>query len=144
MKHIKQTFALLITLALTSVSAHAEFTNGGFEDDFNQWTVGGDGYLVTDNGSGRLRHNYQTYQGWEGADVWLGAFPPEGDTYAVFGSFGNESAGSLLSGAWSATHRYVSFQHAGNNSSGQPTNNQSVAEIQDLSGNTLASINAIS
>jgi PEP-CTERM motif len=130
---------LACALSIAAVSpANATVINGGFESNFSGWTVTGDGYLVTQTGSSRVRHDYQTYQGWEGADVWFGNNPaPGGSTYAVFGSKGNESVGSLTSSLWTATNQFISFWTAGNNTSWVGTN-RAYAEILSDTGAVLA------
>ena len=117
--------------------AQATVINGSFESNFSNWTVTGDGYLVTDSGAGRSRHDYQTYQGWEGADVWFSAAPEQGSTYAVFGSQGNESVGSLTSSLWTATNQYLSFWQAGNNTS-SVGNQRAYAQILSSTGSVLS------
>lgn len=123
---------------LSSAGAQAEFANVGFEDGYTDWTLTGDPYVLTMQNGQRTRDDYNTYYGWEGADVWFNGSPYEGNSYAVIGSNGNESNGSLLSSAWTATNQFVSFAHAGNNTSS--SNDKAFAQIRDLSGNVLAQV----
>lgn len=125
-----------LSLALAT-PVQATVINGGFENNFSGWTVTGDGYLVTQTGSNRVRHDYQTYQGWEGADVWFGSAAKDGSTFAVFGSHGNESSGGLTSALWTATNQIISFWTAGNYTANQG-NNRAYAEILSSTGDVLA------
>ncbi|GAA5161564.1 PEP-CTERM sorting domain-containing protein [Viridibacterium curvum] len=127
-------FALSLAVA---APAQATVINGGFENNFSGWTVTGDGYLVTQTGNTRTRHDYQTYQGWEGADVWFGSPAKDGSTFAVFGSYGNESSGGVTSSLWTATNQYISFWTAGNYTANQG-NNRAYAEILSSTGAVLA------
>lgn len=138
----KKLLALTLAAGLLCAPAHAEFTNGSFENLYDGWTTAGDLYLVTQSGPSRLRHNYLTYQGWEGADVWFSSAPQNGSTYLVVGSHGNESSGSLLTDAWTATNQFVSFSHAGNMT--VPFPNKAFAQIRSLSGDILAQIDVSS
>lgn len=142
----KHLLAFTLAAGLFGTPAHAEFTNGGFENLYDGWTAIGDLYLITHNGSNPVRHSYLTYEGWEGADVWFTGSSQnaaqEGNTYLVVGSRGNESAGSLLTDAWTATNQYVSFAHAGNMTA--PFPNKAFAQIRSLSGDVLAQIDITS
>lgn len=140
--------------ATTLGSAQASIINGSFEDNFNNWTATGDAYLVTDTGSGRSRHDYLTYQGWEGADVWFSGSPKDGGTYAVFGSKGNESDGSLTSALWTADKQFITFWQTGNDTtynriSGDifgpiPESERAFAAIYDINGVELGRVVATS
>lgn len=138
----KKLLALTLAAGLLCAPAHAEFTNGSFENLYDGWTTAGDLYLVTHNGANALRHHYLTYQGWEGADVWFSNQAQHGTTYLVVGSHGNESAGSLLTDAWTATHQFVSFSHSGNMTA--PFPDKAFAQIRSLSGVVLAQIDITS
>lgn len=125
---------LLFGLAFAT-SAHAEFVNGSFENNFADWTVTGDPYLVTMDGMTRIRDNYAHYYGWEGADVWFGNNnAAHGQSYAVIGSNGNESVGTLKTSLWTANKQFVSFSHAGNNTSWLPESSKAYASILDVNG----------
>ena len=129
---------LTCLLALLGTNlAQATPVNGSFESNFSNWTVTGDGYLVTQNGNARSRHDYQTYQGWEGADVWFSSPAQQGNTFAVFGSKGNESVGGLTSSLWTASNQILSFWQAGNDSRGQADSIKAYAEILNASGAVL-------
>jgi hypothetical protein len=130
------------TLAVTSFvilsgQASATLINASFEDGFNDWLATGDPYIVTDTGSGRTRDSYVNYLGWDGADVWFSNSPEDGDKYAVFGSNGNESVGAITSTLWTAENQYLSFWHAGNNTSGLAESERAFAAIFDINGNEL-------
>lgn len=140
-----------LVLALASVfsfaaamPAGATMVNAGFEDNFAGWTVTGDGYLVTDTAGGRNRHDYQTYQGWAGADVWFSGVAKEGSTYAVFGSHGNESVGGITSGLWTATNQTLSFWTAGNDTSWISPSQRAYFEILSASGAVLVHQDVVS
>lgn len=135
----------LLVAATVSAQAQAAFVNGGFENGFDQWVATGHAYTVTMNGTIRDRQNYLDYMGWDGADVWFGNNQAgDGVTYAVFGSNGNESDGSVTSAAWTATNQFVSFKHAGNNTSFLPDYSKAFAAILDLDGNELLRVYATS
>jgi hypothetical protein len=130
---------LLIGAALTALLG-ASTAQASFESGFTDWTVTGDAYTVTENSPGvRTRSNYQTYYGWEGADVWFNNAPLEGNTYAVFGSQGNESTGSLLR-TYSATNAEFAFSTGGNITWNLAQSAQSYGAILDMQGGELARI----
>jgi PEP-CTERM motif len=136
-RNIVSSLACMVAVGAAGI-AQAAPVNGSFESNFSGWTVTGDGYLVTQTGNTRTRHDYQTYQGWEGSDVWFGAPAKEGSNFAVFGSKGNESDGSLTSALWTASNQFLSFWQAGNNSSGQAASSKAFAQILDDTGAVLA------
>lgn len=135
---------IAVGVFLIPFQVSAGLLNAGFENGFNDWTATGDPYMVTDNGSGRTRDSYLNYAGWAGADVWFSGLPKEGSKYAVFGSQGNESVGTLTSSLWTAENQYLSFWHAGNNSSGIAESSRAYAAILDASGNELSRVYATS
>lgn len=124
------------------LSAHASLVNPGFENGFNDWTVSGHPYIVTQTGGTgtRVRSDYVQYLGWAGADVWFGGSPAEGIRFAAIGSNGNESDGMLTSSLWTAEQQFLSFSHAGNDTRGVPVSGRSFARILDVNGVELTRV----
>lgn len=137
MKYKNIISAMALCLGAVSLQAQANFDNGSFENGFSQWLATDHAYLVTQNGNVRTRHDYQNYLGWEGADVWFSSPAADGQTFAVFGSNGNESDGSVLSDLWTVSNQYVSFSHAGNNTSMLQESERAYASILSSRGTEL-------
>ncbi|MEO1525669.1 MAG: PEP-CTERM sorting domain-containing protein [Planctomycetota bacterium] len=131
---------------LGGLNAQASLVNPGFENGFNDWTVSGHPYIVTQTGGTgtRVRSDYQQYFGWEGADVWFGGAPADGIRFAAIGSLGNESVGTLTSSLWTAEQQFISFSHAGNDTRGVPTSGRAFARILDENGVELTRVVATS
>jgi hypothetical protein len=140
MKNKLARIGLCLGLVFASISAHANFVNGSFENNFADWSIVADPYLVTMDGGSRVRHDYHTFYGWEGADVWFSGNAAHGATYAVVGSNGNESNGTLRSSLWTATNQYVTFSHAGNNTSFINPNDRAYGSILDIHGFELSRV----
>lgn len=127
----------LISFFTCQSPVQANLINSGFENQFANWTLTGDPYHVSQTGgtATRVRTYPTTYYGWQGADVWFSNTPGDGTGFAVFGSRGNESVGSMTSDLWTAEFQLLSFQHSGNVGG-------HVASILDSNGVELAQLTA--
>ncbi|MEL6110466.1 MAG: PEP-CTERM sorting domain-containing protein [Planctomycetota bacterium] len=143
---LRRLFVVALVLGTGGSSAQASLINSGFENGFNDWLVGGHPYIVTQTGGTgtRVRSDYAQYFGWPGADVWFGGSPAEGNRFAVIGSNGNESDGTLTSSLWTAEQQFLSFSHAGNDTRGVPVSARSFARILDVNGTELTRVVATS